>query len=148
MSDHFIERFGPLAGRVLIGGVYVVNGIGLFGAFNAVAGLMAVKGVPAPEALLATTIAAWLVFGAFVVVGYRVRVAGLVLAAITVPVTFCIHAPWGADPSAFQNELNHFLKNLAIIGGLLYVAASRPGAFSLQAAGDAMPLALPARPQR
>jgi putative oxidoreductase len=142
MDEKFVERFAPLAGRILIGGVYIVNALGLIGAFAPVTGLMAVKGLPFPALLLAVTIAAWLIGGGCVVLGYRVRPAGLMLAAITVPVTLCIHAPWSADPAAFQNELNHFLKNLAIIGGLLYVAGSRPGAFSLERGRDETHLTL------
>jgi putative oxidoreductase len=149
MSETFLERFGPLAGRILIGGLYITSGLGLMGAFGPVSGLMAAKGVPLPAVLLTITIAAWLVGGVCIVLGYRVRPASLILAAITVPVTYCIHAPWGAEPAAFQNELNHFLKNLAIIGGLLYVAASRPGALSIQSARDEARMSLAsAKPSR
>lgn len=132
MSVTLVERYGPLVGRILIGGLYITSGLGLLGAFGPVTGLMAAKGVPLPTALLAITIAAWLVGGVCIVIGYLLRSASLILAAITVPVTYYIHAPWGADPAAFQNELNHFLKNLALIGGLLYVVASRPVALSLE----------------
>ena len=133
MEQNFLERTGPLAARVMMGGVYLVNGLGLMGAYAAVAGLMAARGVPAPAALLLITIVAWLVGGACIVVGFNTRAAALLLAAITVPVTIFIHAPWGADPAAFQNELTHFLKNIAIIGGLVCIAASRPGPYSLDA---------------
>jgi putative oxidoreductase len=129
----FVQRIEPLIGRLLIGGVYLINGIGLIGAFGLVAELMTAKGVPASTPLLVVTIAAWLAGGLCIVVGYRMRAAALLLAAISIPVTLYIHGPWGADSSAFQNELNHFLKNLAMIGGLLYVASSQPGAFSLEA---------------
>jgi putative oxidoreductase len=122
MSVSVLSKAGPIVGRLLVGGVYVINGIGLIGAFGPVSQLMATKGVLASSALLGITIAAWLVGGAMLVFGYRVQLAGLFLAAITVPVTLYIHGPWGAAPAEFQNELNHFLKNIAIIGALVYIA--------------------------
>lgn len=115
-------RWGALTGRVLIGAVYVINGVGLIGAFDGVTQLMAAKGVPMQSALLALTIAAWLTGGLCLIIGWRCRLAALVLAVITVPVTLSIHGPWTADAAAFQNELNHFLKNIAVIGGLLLIA--------------------------
>lgn len=119
-------RWGGVAGRLLMGAVYVINGLGLMGAFGGVTQLMATKGVPMQAPLLALTIAAWLVGGLCIMAGWHSRLAALVLAAITVPVTLLIHGPWAADAAMFQNELNHFLKNIAMIGGLLVIAGSAP----------------------
>ncbi|MFD2272556.1 hypothetical protein ACFS07_19115 [Undibacterium arcticum] len=38
-----------------------------------------------------------------------------------IPVTFVFHAFWSADAASFQNQLTQFLKNLAILGGMLLV---------------------------
>lgn len=46
--------------------------------------------------------------------------------AVIGALTFCIHAPWLADAAGFRNELNHVLKNLAILGALLFLAAPPP----------------------
>ncbi len=122
MNESLLSKAGPIAGRLLVGGVYAINGIGLLDAFGPVSQLMAAKGVIAPGILLGLTISAWLIGGLMLIFGYRVQLAGLVLAAITVPVTLYIHGPWSASPAEFQNELNHFLKNIAIIGALVYIA--------------------------
>jgi len=132
-QDDFIGGIAPFIGRLLIGGVFLVNAVGLSGAFTQVAQMMATKGVPAAAALLALTIVAWLIGGVCLVAGYRVRTAAPVLAMLMVPVTLGIHAPWTADAASFHNELNHFLKNLGFIGGLLCVAAAPPGLFAVDA---------------
>jgi putative oxidoreductase len=41
------------------------------------------------------------------------------------------HRFWQFEPAQMQNQLNHFLKNLAVIGGLLYVVSFGPGRLSV-----------------
>jgi len=43
------------------------------------------------------------------------------------------HRFWQFDATQYANQLNHFLKNLAIVGGLLYVIAFGAGAKSVDA---------------
>jgi putative oxidoreductase len=81
--------------------------------------------------LLVLTIVIWLIGGACLVVGWCTRIASYFLFFVTIPVTLVFHAPWTADPAQLHNELNHFLKNLAILGALLYVVAFGSGAYSL-----------------
>lgn len=129
--NHFVERFGPLLGRILIGVVYIANGIGLSTAFQGVVGMMADKGIPAAALMLSITILVWLVGGACIILGWQLRLAAGVLFLLTIPVLAGIHGPWNADASAFQNELNHFLKGIAMLGGLAYLAAFGSGEFQL-----------------
>lgn len=112
----------PLIGRLLIGIVFLVNAVGLMGAFSGVVGMMAARGLPVPHALLGITIVAWLAGGLCLVAGHWVRSAALALALLLVPVTLGMHAPWSADAASFQNELNHLLTNLGLIGGLMCAA--------------------------
>ena len=51
--------------------------------------------------------------------GVQAKYAALALALFTVPVTLIFHGFWHADAAEFQNQLNHFLKNVAIFGALL-----------------------------
>ncbi len=124
-------RFAPLTGRVLMALIYVVNGIALLFMFEDIAALMAGKGLPMTDTLLALTIAIWLIGGTALIIGWQVRAAALVLLVLTLAVTVVFHAPWSVEPAQFQNELNHFLKNLALVGGLLYVSCFGPGPFSV-----------------
>jgi putative oxidoreductase len=45
--------------------------------------------------------------------------------------TAMAHRFWEFDAAQYNNQLNHFLKNAAIIGGLLYVAMLGAGGLSL-----------------
>jgi putative oxidoreductase len=47
------------------------------------------------------------------------------LAAFTLVATALGHRFWEADPAFFFNQMTHFLKNLAVIGGLLVLAEKR-----------------------
>jgi putative oxidoreductase len=57
--------------------------------------------------------------GLLLILGKQTRWAALALAAFVVPVTLVFHAFWSADAASFQDQLTHFLKNVAIFGGLL-----------------------------
>jgi putative oxidoreductase len=49
-----------------------------------------------------------------------------------VPATLIFHNFWAVDPAQYQNQFNHFMKNLAIIGALVYVMAAGSGPYSLK----------------
>jgi putative oxidoreductase len=61
--------------------------------------------------------------GLAIMTGWNARPAALVVALFTVGATLAAHRFWQADPASVQNQLNHFLKNISIIGALLMLAA-------------------------
>ena len=109
------------AGRALVGALFVVSGIGKILGFAGVAGWMAGMGLPFASLLLAATIALEVGGGLALVTGFQARWASLGLALFLVPVTLIFHAFWGAGAAEFQNQLNHFLKNVAILGAMLVI---------------------------
>ena len=111
-----------MAGRILIGVFYVLMGAGLIKDFRLVVGLMTSKGIPVPNVLLIAAILIWFAGGGALLANYQVKVAALSLLALTVVVTLVIHNFWTAPPAMFANELQHFLKNVAICGALLILA--------------------------
>jgi putative oxidoreductase len=44
---------------------------------------------------------------------------------------FAAHRFWTFDAAQYANQMNHFMKNMAIIGGLLFIAAYGPGSLSV-----------------
>lgn len=122
----------PLAARILIATLFLLSGVGLVGNFSDVSVQMAGKGVPIANILLAITIIIWLVGGTCLVLGWHARLAAAIIFLAMIPVTLVFHAPWKADPAQFQNELNHFLMGLAILGALLYVVSFGAGPYSLE----------------
>ena len=118
-----LERIARRAGRAVIGLFYIISGIGIAQDHVGVIQLMTAKGVPVPALLLAITVGVWWIGGLGLVTGYRARWAALLLLVFTIPVTAYIHNFWAADTSQFQNQMTHCLKNIALLGSLLFIAA-------------------------
>ena len=116
------------AGRVLLALLFFAAGLGKLGALAGTVGYIASKGLPMPGLLYALAVAAEIVGGALLLIGFKTRTAALGLAAFTVVAAIIFHSQFSD-----QNEMIHFMKNLAITGGLLLVAASGAGRFSLDA---------------
>lgn len=108
-------------GRALAGILFLVSGIGKVLGFSGVAAWMNSAGIPAAGVLLVLTILLEVGGGLALVTGFQARLAALALALFLVPVTLIFHGFWHADAAEFQNQLNHFLKNLAILGGMLVI---------------------------
>jgi putative oxidoreductase len=111
-------------GRALVGVLFLVSGALKIGKFAGVAAGLAGKGLPLPEVMTALVIALEVTGGLALVFGWRVRDAALALALFCIPATLMFHAFWSVDAAAFGNQLNHFLKNVAIFGALLVIASS------------------------
>ena len=110
----------PLA-RAFLGALFFISGITKIIGFGYVAGWMTGSGLPLASLLLAITIVIEIGGGLMLITGWQARWSALVLALFLIPVTFVFHAFWSADAASFQNQLTQFLKNLAILGGMLLV---------------------------
>jgi putative oxidoreductase len=115
-------------GRVLLALIFILSGIGKIGAPEATQGYIASVGMPVPMLAYLAAIVAEVGGGVLLLLGYRARLVSLLLAAFTVVVGLLFHSNLGD-----QNQMIHFLKNLAIAGGLLQVAAFGAGTLSLDA---------------
>jgi putative oxidoreductase len=120
-----------LAGRILLAAIFVISGFGKISGFDGVAGYIASKGLPMPQVLAALTIALELGGGLLLVVGYKVRWVALLFFLWLIPTTLIFHKFWGIDAAQVQNQMNNFLKNVSIMGGMLLVMAFGPGAYSV-----------------
>lgn len=114
------NKFYPI-GRALIGVLFAVSGINKILGFSYVAGWMASSGLPMANVLLAVTILLEVGGGLLLITGFQAGLAAAALALFLVPVTAIFHAFWSADAAGFQGQLTHFLKNVAVFGGLLVV---------------------------
>lgn len=124
------QNVAILLGRVFLGLIFVVSGIKKVLGFGAMAGYMGAKGLPLPEFLLALTIVLEVGGGAALIAGWHAQRAAIAIFLFLIPVTLVFHAFWNADAANYQNQFNHFMKNLAIMGGMLYIAAVGPGKLS------------------
>ena len=126
-----MDKYAPFLGRLLVGTMFMVSVVVLMGQFHRVIDLMGARGIPFAAPLLILIISLWLIGAVSIISGYKIREASICLFVVLIPVTLTIHNPWNADAAHFQNELNHFLKNMAILGGLLYLATFGPGPLSI-----------------
>jgi putative oxidoreductase len=129
------------AGRALVGVLFLVSGINKILGFAYVAGWMNSSGIPAAGLLLVLTILLEVGGGLALITGIQARLAAAALALFLVPVTLLFHGFWHADAAEFQNQLNHFLKNVAILGGMLVlfgIEQQRHGARSARARGNVL----------
>ena len=83
------------------------------------------------NAMLVATIAIELGGGVLLLLGWQARWAATAILLWMIPVTLMFHAYWGLPADQMQMQMIQFQKNLAIMGGLLYIIACGPGAFSL-----------------
>ncbi|MCX8073561.1 MAG: DoxX family protein [Candidatus Binatia bacterium] len=120
-----------LLGRGLLAIIFLLSGFGKIIKFSSVAEDMAQHRVPLPEAALLATILIEIFGGVAIALGFKTRVAAAVVAAWLAVVTLVYHTSLVVPQS--QDQTIHFLKNLAILGGLLGLAARGPGSISLDA---------------
>ena len=121
-------RYIPLLGRVLIAAIYLLSGFGKLTAPAATAGYIASAGLPLPLLGAIIAIGVELGGGVLLVLGYQTRLVALVMAIFTVATAVFFH-----NNFADQNMMIHFLKNIAMTGGLLQVVAFGAGSLSLDA---------------
>jgi putative oxidoreductase len=120
-----------LIGRILLAAIFVWSGFGKIGGFEGLAGQIASKGFPAAQAFAAATIVIEIGAGLMLVAGWKARWAALLLAVFTVIVTIFYHNYWAVPEAQKMAQQIHFMKNLALIGGLLMVTAFGPGRLSV-----------------
>lgn len=133
--DNRLSQIGPFIGRLLIAALFVPAGAMKIGNFAGTAEHMAQAGLPLVPLLLVLTIAVELGGGLMVLLGWRARTAALVMFLFMIPVTLVFHAFWGlTDPAAHYQQQIHFMKNIAIMGGLMFIAAFGAGPLSVDGA--------------
>lgn len=120
-------------GRLLFVALFLPAGIGKLTGFAGTVGYISSVGLPLPA--LGAVLALVVEIGGSValLLGYQTRIAALVLAAFTLVASFFFHAYWSApEAQAFVTQLL-FFKNIAVVGGLLVLAAQGAGGLSLDA---------------
>ena len=115
-----------LAGRILIGVMFLMSGLGKLAAPAATQAYIASVGLPAPVLAYAISLAVEVIGSLLLIAGVRVRAVAAGMALFTLATAVFFHHNF-----ADQNQMIHFLKNFAIVGGLLQVASFGAGKFSI-----------------
>jgi putative oxidoreductase len=120
-----------LAGRVLLGLIFVVSGWGKLTAFAPVVASIANKGLPMPELLAGMAVVIELAGGIILLIGFKARWAALAFAVFLIVITPIFHSFWDVPAAQAMNQQGQFLKNMSILGGMLMIIAFGPGRFSI-----------------
>ena len=93
--------------------------------------------VPLIGVLLPLTILIQLAAGVALIVGFKGKFAAFILAGLTLVISIYMHDFWSMEEGvARMHEMQNFIKNMAIMGGLLVVAGLGTGKFSIDSRGD------------
>jgi putative oxidoreductase len=126
-----------LIGRILIVALFLPAGLSKLAGFEGTLGYFASLGIPAPTFALAATIVIEIVGGIALLVGFKTRLAAIILAIFTLAAAVIGHAFWAAPADAAFIAQLLFFKNIAVMGGLLVLASAGAGSFSIDGRKEA-----------
>lgn len=122
---HHAQRSLLLTGRALLGLYFIVPGITKVTGWAATTTYMEAHGVPLIPVLLALTIVLQIGGGACLVIGYRTQLMAFLLAGLTLVISLFMHDFWNMEEGLQQgHEMQNFIKNLAIMAGLMFIAGN------------------------
>jgi putative oxidoreductase len=123
--------YGPLVGRVLLALIFIIAGFGKITGFEGTVGYMQAYNMPMTQILAVIAIIIELGGGIMIAVGWKARWGAAALFIFVLVASFVFHAFWTvpADQAQLQNIM--FMKNLAIMGGMLYIIAYGSGPLSV-----------------
>jgi putative oxidoreductase len=120
-----------LLARVLLSSPFVYSGVDKCWRWDAAQREVAASGLPGPTLFHIVTVLVQLGGGLSLLLGIEARLGALLLLLFLMPVTVMYHPFWRRSGAEFATEADHFLSNLAIIGGLLVIVAIGAGRIGL-----------------
>lgn len=123
-----MRSYVPLIARILLGLIFVMSGFNKITGFEGTQQYMASHGIPMTAVLLTAAIAVEILGGLSVILGLWARVGAAGLFLFLIPATLIFHTDFSQE-----TQMIMFLKNLSIMGGLLFVMAFGSGEYRLAA---------------
>ena len=130
-QNAFTQDAFSFVARLLFVVLFLPAGIGKLTGFAGTVGYISSVGLPLPTVGAALAAVVEIVGSLALLFGFRTRIAALVLAVFTVVASFFFHAFWSAPEAMKMVATLLFTKNIAVVGGLLVLAAFGPGRFSI-----------------
>jgi putative oxidoreductase len=134
MSASTTQATVSVIGRILLGIIFILSGVSKLGDPVGTQAYIASVGLPLPLLGYIVAVVTEIAGGVMLLVGYRARLAAVALAIFTVAAAVFFHHAFGD-----RNQFIHFMKDLAITGGLLQVVGFGAGVFSLDNRRAAVP---------
>lgn len=119
-------RIWPFLGRILMSGIFLFSGYGKVMSWQPTIEYMTSKGIPFANFFLFGATAIEFLGGLMVLSGIRARIGAVALIIYLIPTSILFHGFWNLSGAEAQLEMIQFLKNMAILGGLLHIASPIP----------------------
>jgi putative oxidoreductase len=127
------RRISTVVGRALIGIIYIISGVSKIMDYAGTAQYMASEKMPMISVLEPAAIVVEIVFGLGIVLGYRARLSGLILAAYSIVATVIFNHFWNMPAGAMQATVMHlFWSTIVMVGACLFIAGMGPGTCALE----------------
>ncbi len=122
-----------LIGRILISIIFLYEAYDTMFYYQESKAIMTSYGVTwNQDFLLVSSIMCLILGGLLLLLGYRPGLGSILILFYWIPVTFIAHSFWNDPPENQRIEAIIFMKNLAIIGGLMLVYVNGSGRFSIR----------------
>lgn len=127
-----VQGYLTVLGRLMIATIFLMSAVGnKIPNFSQTVGYMTSEGVPMPQVMLAGAIL-FLVAGSLsVIVGYKARLGAGLLLVFLVLATYFFHDFWTFTGQERQMQMIQFMKNLSLMGTMVYLIANGAGPLSL-----------------
>ena len=128
-----MKDFTDLIARILIACIFLFEAYDSIKFFKSTKLLMTDYGITwQQDILLIGAIFLLILGGVLVLIGYRSALGAVLLLLYWVPVTLIVHSWWN-DPIELQRQESiAFMKNIAIVGGLLMIFVNGSGKYSIR----------------
>lgn len=128
------RNVAPLLGRLLLSPIFIFSAVQKVMSWEDTAARMTEQGMPedAVPYLLAGAIAFEGLGGVMALLGVWTRLGAFLLIVFLIPTTALFHDFWTlTDQAEWMNQMQHFMKNLTILGGLFLLLGFGPGGISV-----------------
>lgn len=126
-----LNRFGPLVGRVLLALIFIFAGFSKITGFDGAVGYIQAYGLPMAQLAAVIAIVVELGGGIMIAVGWKARWAAAALFIFVLIASVIFHAFWAVEADQVQLQNIMFMKNIAIMGGMLYIMVYGSGPLSV-----------------
>lgn len=133
MRPERLRGIGTVSARIMIATIFLLSAVGnKVPNFKEVAEYMRSEGVPMPQVMLAGAIVFLVAGGLSMIAGWKARIGAGLLLVFLVLATYFFHDFWTVEDAAGkQQQMIAFMKNVSLMGIMLFLICNGTGAMSL-----------------
>ncbi|MGF6756092.1 DoxX family protein [Paraburkholderia sp. GAS42] len=121
--------------RIALAALFLWSGVMKLVGYAGFVGYLQSKGVPFVQVAAPIVVAIEALGGLFLVLGFKIRPLGIIMALYAVATAIIGHDFWNITDAAVQHDMViHFWKNIAIAGGFLLLFVTGAGRISIDGA--------------